>query len=202
MAQRGSGTEFQSRDRPGRSAALEARRPVDRGRDLTRQLVDPGLNVVDRIAVDPAQKPIPGSRSLCRRVTQDGAKLLRRRGKERRVRRHGDREHDRVLCFPRGRLLARGLEAGAIAADDEAIDIVDDRDEERVLFEDGLQGRSAEADDSGETAGFPRGGIHHRRPTLRQAQHSRPLEGAGASPGREFANAVARDYGARRPIRA
>src|SRR5207253_2497229 len=90
----------------------------------------------------------------------------------------------------------------ALAADDEAIDIVDDRDEERVLFEDGLQGRSAEADYSGETAGFRRGGIHHRRPTLRQAQHSRPVEGARASPGRELANAVARDYGARRPIRA
>jgi len=35
---------------------------------------------VDRIAVDPAQEPIPGARQPWGRVTQDGAELLRRGG--------------------------------------------------------------------------------------------------------------------------
>jgi hypothetical protein len=37
---------------------------------------------------------------------------------------------------------------------------------------------------------------------LRQTQSARAIEGAGASPGREFADAVAGDHGARRPGRA
>src|SRR5271156_2972320 len=50
-AQRGSGTEFQSCLGAGRSAALEASRPVDSSRDLTGQLVDPQFDVLDRTAV-------------------------------------------------------------------------------------------------------------------------------------------------------
>jgi hypothetical protein len=46
------------------------------------------------------------------------------------------------------------------------------------------------------------GRIHERRPALRQAQGARAVKGAGASPGRELADAVAGDHSARRPGRA
>jgi hypothetical protein len=64
--------------------------PVDGGRNLTGQLVDPGFDVVDRIAVASAQEPIPGTRQPRRRLARDGAQLLRRLLQDGRVERHGD----------------------------------------------------------------------------------------------------------------
>ena len=82
------------------------------------------------------------------------------------------------------------------------VDVVNDRDGERVPCQDRLQGRATQTDDSGETAVARRGRIHHRRAALRQTQDAQSVDGAGAPPGREFADAVAGDHGARRPRRA
>lgn len=54
----------------------------------------------------------------------------------------------------------------------------------------------------GSRVGRRRGPIHHRRAALRQAQDARPIDGAGAPPGREFSDAVAGNHGACRPRRA
>jgi hypothetical protein len=37
------------------------------------QLIDLGLDVEDRISIDPTQEPIAGARQLWRRLAQDGA---------------------------------------------------------------------------------------------------------------------------------
>jgi hypothetical protein len=58
---------------------------------------------------------------------------------------------------------------------------------------------AAQADHGGEAAVAWRGGIHQRRPALRQPQGARAVEGAGASPGRELADTVAGDHGVGRP---
>ena len=121
---------------------------------------------------------------------------------ERRVRRQGDLEADGVARPACGRLLARSVEPGATAPDDKAVDVIDDRDRNRVPCQDRLQRRAVQADDGGETAVARRGRIHHRRPPVRHTQSARPVEGAGTPPGREFADAVAGDHGARRPNRA
>jgi hypothetical protein len=90
--------------RAGRSAAFEASRPVDRGRDLTGQLVDPRFDVVDRIAVDPAQEPIPGARSrgdASRRTARNCSVASPRSGPVNTPRRPG-RVAGRCRCDGRG----------------------------------------------------------------------------------------------------
>src|ERR1700722_3210797 len=84
-AQRGSGTEFKSCHRAGRSAALEASGPLDGGRYLTGQLVDASFNVENGLPIDPAEEAIPGAWQPRKLFTQDSAELLGSLAKERRV---------------------------------------------------------------------------------------------------------------------
>ncbi len=100
------------------------------------------------------------------------------------MRRHGDREGNGALRPARRRLLARGLEGRATAPDHKAVDVVDDRDGDRVPCQDRLEGRAAQADDGSETAVARRGRIHHRRAALRQAQDARPIENRTVMPKR------------------
>ena len=118
------------------------------------------------------------------------------------MRRHSNREDKGALRTARSRLLAHGMERGARAPDSEIVVIVHDRDEGCVTCQDRLEGGTEQPDNCSKPTIFWRRRIHRRRAALRQPQSARPVNGAGASPGREFADTIAGDHGACRPRRA
>jgi len=114
------------------------------------------------------------------------------------MRGNGDRQLDDM-----GRAERRGLAAGRVqilrmSTHHETVRIDDDRNRDVVPKKDRFERRAAQADDRGHAAVPRRDRVHRGSPAPHQPQRGRRIEGAGASPGRQFADAVARDNRAHR----